>query len=453
MDRAALIAQGRDALAKLDQDPLLQIHPLAALLLPDAPPASRGAAFKQLLLDLIARVRPAHTVPYHAPVWRQYRVLTEFYVEGKTLDEIAADQGVSSRQARRDHHQALERLGDFLWARYAQVAGTASAVSEAPTPSEEDERSLEIELQRIDALPVAEPIPFEALLRSVVAMVGQLAEHLGTRIECEVADALGSVNANPTALRQALLSVLDCVVESTPGGQVRVFAGGTPRGVDLRIRSEDWQPGRVADVPERLRLGRRLLEQHGGQLEVGPLDRPRAEIHLSVPFVPAPTVLIVDDNPDLLRLFQRYLDPAAFRLAQATTVSQALDLVGTLAPRLIILDLMLPLRDGWELLQLLKQDPATRAIPVVVCSVVHERALALAMGASAFLPKPVSRAALLQVLEERGLGAMDRFQAGPKTAHQLPDAKPPRLGDPEEAGRHHLVAGPVSSDQNDRDVP
>jgi len=66
----------------------------------------------------------------------------------------------------------------------------------------------------------------------------------------------------------------------------------------------------------------------------------------------------------------------------------------------IILDIMMPETDGWRVLQALKLDERTRQIPVIVCSVVNDPELGLALGAASYLTKPVFRPALLRVLAE-----------------------------------------------------
>jgi CheY-like chemotaxis protein len=63
-----------------------------------------------------------------------------------------------------------------------------------------------------------------------------------------------------------------------------------------------------------------------------------------------------------------------------------------------MLDVMMPQVDGWELLAAIKSNPATRDIPVIVCSVLKSPALALKLGAAAYLPKPVSQQALIEAL-------------------------------------------------------
>jgi len=61
----------------------------------------------------------------------------------------------------------------------------------------------------------------------------------------------------------------------------------------------------------------------------------------------------------------------------------------------VILDVMMPGLDGWEVLQTLRKTPRTSRIPVVVCSVFNDPQLALSLGATVFLPKPVSQGDIL----------------------------------------------------------
>ena len=68
---------------------------------------------------------------------------------------------------------------------------------------------------------------------------------------------------------------------------------------------------------------------------------------------------------------------------------------------MIVLDVMLPdpAIDGWELLAQLHEHPETRSIPVIICSVIRERQLALSLGAASYLPKPVRRKDFIEALD------------------------------------------------------
>ncbi|MGH2457489.1 MAG: response regulator, partial [Chloroflexota bacterium] len=121
-------------------------------------------------------------------------------------------------------------------------------------------------------------------------------------------------------------------------------------------------------------------------------------IELVLPTSQQPTVLIVDDNPGMRRLMRRYLTGRSYLVLEAPNAADALRLASEVQPDAVTLDLMMPTTDGWELLQALRSQPRTREIPIVVCSVLKERDLALSLGAADFLAKPISRDALLQAL-------------------------------------------------------
>jgi CheY-like chemotaxis protein len=120
---------------------------------------------------------------------------------------------------------------------------------------------------------------------------------------------------------------------------------------------------------------------------------------LHLPRVPRRTVLLVDDNSDILELYQRYLQPREYRAVSVQSGGEALRLASQLHPHAIVLDLMLPEQDGWEILQRLTNHPDTHSIPVVICSILRARQLAMALGAAAFLEKPVDEMALIGVLD------------------------------------------------------
>jgi CheY-like chemotaxis protein len=113
---------------------------------------------------------------------------------------------------------------------------------------------------------------------------------------------------------------------------------------------------------------------------------------------PQHTVLVIDDNEDILTLFHRYLSLHHYQVVTASSAAEALSLAQQLQPFAITLDLMMPDQDGWDLLQTFLNHPGISATPIIVCSVLRQKELALSLGATAFLEKPVSEEALLAVL-------------------------------------------------------
>ncbi|MCJ7548636.1 MAG: response regulator, partial [Anaerolineae bacterium] len=109
-------------------------------------------------------------------------------------------------------------------------------------------------------------------------------------------------------------------------------------------------------------------------------------------------VHVIDDNADTLQLFHRYLTGTRFDLTSSRDPEESLAAVVEAAPQAIVLDVMLPGVDGWELLGRLREHPQTRDIPVVICTILPQEKLASALGAAAFLQKPFTRDALFSVL-------------------------------------------------------
>ncbi|NIV31704.1 MAG: response regulator, partial [Anaerolineae bacterium] len=71
------------------------------------------------------------------------------------------------------------------------------------------------------------------------------------------------------------------------------------------------------------------------------------------------------------------------------------------SPQVILLDVMMPQIDGWEILGRLRQHPLTSHIPTVVCTILAQEELALSLGASAFVRKPVTRQVFLAALDRQ----------------------------------------------------
>jgi CheY-like chemotaxis protein len=93
-----------------------------------------------------------------------------------------------------------------------------------------------------------------------------------------------------------------------------------------------------------------------------------------------------------------YLDTSP--LVAASNGQEAFALAAEVRPDVVMLDLLLEGEDGLDVLSQLRATPATEMVPVIVCSVFRERALARSLGATAFLSKPFTQAELLSALRE-----------------------------------------------------
>ena len=102
-------------------------------------------------------------------------------------------------------------------------------------------------------------------------------------------------------------------------------------------------------------------------------------------------VVVIEDDRPSLELMTVYLSGMATGVIEARDGPSGLDAVRRVRPDVVLLDIRLPGIDGWAVLEALKADPATREIPVIVVSIVDERARGVALGAAAYLVKPISR--------------------------------------------------------------
>jgi len=113
---------------------------------------------------------------------------------------------------------------------------------------------------------------------------------------------------------------------------------------------------------------------------------------------PGPTVLVIDDDPNVISLLQEDLAEEGYRVIGATDGVEGLEKAREIQPFAITLDIMMAPKDGWQVLHELKTDAATREIPVVIMSIVDNKELGYRLGASDYLVKPFDRESILGTL-------------------------------------------------------
>lgn len=417
LERETFVRYVHECLGHLHDLAYLDAHPLAGIV-QGSRQARPGTTVRRTLDEAIARLKPETDVQQTSASlrWRRYRLLCLRYVEGWSLARIARELNISSRQVSRDQEQAVENLASLLWAWYAPSgdeaiddrAGRASVSDPAPVDAS-GQKDLEAELGQLATPPTVEgPTALNDTVEGVADTVARLAEDHGVDLESVVVDTVSPVAVSRVLLRQTLFNLLSGVIHTAGNSRILVSAADTARGVELRLDVRR-RPGRPPSLSRKdqllpdpemlLATGRRLVESQGGRVEVQRHPHGNFAIVLVLPPTPARNVLVIDDNPDVVGLFRRYLKQTNYRLMHAGTAESALRLATELKPDAITLDLMMPTRDGWEILQQLRGHPSTKNTPVVVCSVLPEHSLALSLGVRAFVAKPVTRAGLLAALE------------------------------------------------------
>ncbi|MDF2947844.1 MAG: domain S-box [Bacillales bacterium] len=110
-------------------------------------------------------------------------------------------------------------------------------------------------------------------------------------------------------------------------------------------------------------------------------------------------VVCIDDDSNVQRLYKQYLDKKGYHIISLDGREDILKIITEVNPEIIILDIMLPNKDGWEILSDLKDNNQTKNIPVIMASVLNEKDLAYKMNADEFLVKPISQEELMSAIK------------------------------------------------------
>jgi CheY-like chemotaxis protein/anti-sigma regulatory factor (Ser/Thr protein kinase) len=266
-------------------------------------------------------------------------------------------------------------------------------------------------------------------------MVRERAAKHAITVTLYVAEDVELVVADELRFKQIVLNLLTNAVKFTPdGGSVSVRADregaeltvtvtdtgiGVPPEDQERI-FESFQQGRRGPSKEEgtglgLTHSRNILALMGGRIWLESIPGDGSTFGFSIPGVAdrrddvaapptgeLPVVVLVDDDRASLDLLSAYLDGSPAQVLRACDGVEGLEVIRRVLPAAVVLDIRLPRLDGWQVLAELKADPVTAAIPVVVASVVDDRPRGLALGADAYLLKPVGREELVEALRHVG---------------------------------------------------
>jgi len=336
------------------------------------------------VIQAITALKPPPGVSPHHPAYRPYTILRGRYVEASSSEDLQEKLAIGRRQFFREQRKAIESIASVLWERRLRLSRATSA---------NYAQILEDELEQLGLQ--NQTVSLEGILREAMAAVASLAAGRNVSV---VLDAWESPEArvDGAVCRQLLISLMASLVQQTLGSSLEVRLGRQGRWAVMGCRIVAPTDSGVEAV---LLTPGRLAHHLGGQLTVVP-DEQGFLVELRLPVVQDETVAIVDDNPRTLRLFERYLEPYHYRPVLIQNSSRALAEIRALEPDAVVLDIMMRETDGWAILQSLRTDPATRDIPVLVCSVLNDAELAQSLGASAYVRKPVSQAELVRALDQ-----------------------------------------------------
>ncbi len=392
--REQLARQVKDALANL-YDPIhLQTHPLADELLPDSQHEMRGQGLRQLLREAMESLRPDPGVALGRPEWLAHRVLWLRYVECLEQGEICRELGISRAYYFQQRKAALEAVVSLLWHRYREQAVLPREESEPPEETPGD-LAREQAARLVQASP-PQPVDLAALLEGIRQIMLPLAEQQGLAVTIEALPALAVTHGDPILWRQIALTVLAEAIH-LGSGPLRLAVGIAGDEIVWRLRG--LPPDVRAEQGGAFAIARGLLDGCGGRLWATSEADADPELCFAAPISRPRTILAIDDDPDAIALYRRYLQVGGYAIEAAPQAAEVRSLLARMTPDLILLDVLMPQEDGWDILRQLRAAPATAQVPILVCSVLGQPELALALGATGVLPKPVAREALLQAIE------------------------------------------------------
>jgi CheY-like chemotaxis protein len=393
----------RDALSRLYDSEHLQRHPLARLFFGcGTKTVQPSQALRRKLLEAIAAARPPAGVPIQSPDWRGYRILELRYLEGLSPAEAMRQLALGRSQFFREQSRAVNSLVAYLWAPL-EGADSSTAENEGASQTTREQLALE-EVRRLREGAIPELVDLNEVVLDLEAVLDPLAAARGIHLRFDLADQPVIIHTDRIVVRQICLNVMTYALSSIPNGQVEVEVRN--RQSENSIRVSAW-PLTGAHVPSgqpenRLGVGlsvsEQLLQATQGTLQVMSDFRDHWEARIVWSAMSTRILLVVDDNEDYASLFHRYLVAHHWRVIGAPTAAEARRVLTQTKPTVIVLDVMMPKEDGWGFLLNLKSDAATRDVPVIVCSVLNEPTLARALGAAAYLTKPVTQHSLFDAL-------------------------------------------------------
>ena len=289
-----------------------------------------------------------------------------------------------------------------------------------------------------------------ALIDDVSTTIQPLVDKNANQLIVDLAPEAGMLKADETKVRQTLFNLLSNASKFTQEGTITLETRRHEREgrdwltfkvMDTGIGMSQEQMAKVFDEFTQadstttrkfggtglgLTISKKFCQLMGGDITVeseeGRGTRFTVELPAVVGDVPAPaprpakpdsaesdassaddgdeTVLVIDDDPTVLDLTRRFLTREGYAVQTAKSGTEGLELAKTLKPAAITLDVMMPGMDGWAVLTTLKRDPETADIPVIMLTMLDEKEMGFALGASEYMSKPIDRQRLAGFLEK-----------------------------------------------------
>lgn len=297
-----------------------------------------------------------------------------------------------------------------------------------------------------------EDIEMNELIKGVVSTAMGLVKEKPIRIVNNIPDELPLVKADRTRVRQVVLNLLQNATKFTDEGTITIdyeesvseqgmpiaifSVTDTGIGISELDQAKLFEPfSQVDDSPTRktggsglgLSISRKLVEMQDGEIWLKSAEGKGSTFYFSLPIAGEHVqtqveeieasankkiIVSVDDDAKVINLYNRYLSPHGYQVKAITDPETALEQVKSIKPLAITVDIMMPKKDGWQVIKTLKSDPETKDIPVIICSILDNKEKGYELGASNYLVKPILEDELVEAINRLNLisnGAIPRI--------------------------------------------
>jgi CheY-like chemotaxis protein/anti-sigma regulatory factor (Ser/Thr protein kinase) len=279
-----------------------------------------------------------------------------------------------------------------------------------------------------------------ALVEGCLATSQPLAKP-GVQLLSSLPPNLPQMHSDEEKIRQVLLNLVSNAAKFTHGGSIRVNGELKNGKISLAVQDtgigiapedlgkifEEFQQADNTTTREYggtglgLSISRSLAKLLGGDLTVTSVEGQGSTFTLTLPMhlgpaaavtsdgkeeITAPSldpdkpiVLVIDDQPDMFHILQQNLGDAGYQVVGALSGEEGIEKARSLHPFAITLDIMMPRKDGWQVLYELKNDPETKDIPIIILTIVDNKPMGFRLGASDYLVKPLSEKSVLDALQ------------------------------------------------------
>jgi len=387
----AFIEQVKQVLEHLYDFAYLQQHTLARVYdnEGDLSAKTAGRQLRYELVTAIESLKPNAEAQFRALNARLYDILHLYYIENQSVQQVADELGLSERQAYRDLKRGQENVASILW--------NNRLPSVEQTDANED-FSLEAEVARLKLQ--LRPVDVGAIFLEAQLAVERLAMLHQVTVTATLPSQPMTLSTDPVLAHQILVSVLSSTIQEAKAGELLAAfeVGHDLLTLRLDYHLKEKSDSKLAADVIITKLAQRLkwsIELH---------DASDASRHVVLRMASSRTmVMVIDDNDGWVELLNRFLQGFDCIVVSTRGDAESLHRAEVLNPSAIILDVMMPERDGWEILQRFRAMPATANVPIIVCSVFNDPQLAYSLGASAFISKPTDQKKILETLKQLGV--------------------------------------------------